>query len=824
LNRLFAILLLCFAGLVTAQARPVQSVTTSTPPPNGAIKPASKKTVALPPEKSQPVRVPRVDKIPVIDGKLDDEIWKTAAVLKDFYQTQPGDNIAPTFPTQTLLAYDSKTLYIAFRAQDQAGKVRSTVAKRDQVFDDDIVWVVLDTFNDRRRAYILVFNPLGIQADGILTEGQGEDYSVDIVMESKGEVNEDGFTVEVAIPFKSLRYTAGKDKVWGFHSFRRVKRLNNETNSWMPLSRDNAGLLNQEGHITGLDEIAAERTLEIIPTITLSEEGRRVRALPAGVGTTHPALLDPGRIVNKPIRSDFGVSIKFGLTPNVTLDFTANPDFAQVEADQPVITANQRFPIFFEEKRPFFLEGIDIFQTPIRAVHTRAIIDPDYAVKLTGKQGRNSFGILLATDNAPGDFSEEEKDDPENFKQIEKFIDKNAYVGVLRVKRDIGRESSIGFIGTSYNFIEKHNQLAGFDGRFRLDKQTVFSFQALGTTSRNFFYDPARDENIYRTGNAFAYNWNYDYTGRNFGYFVGGDGRTRDYRADVGFTTRTNINNQSLFLRFSTDPKPKATLISLRVTSHNFLSYDWQGRIVSRSNGGEFGLNMARNTFIGGGGEYGYERIFEEEFGPRRTLTRQGAFFGGDSERSSKPSSIYMFLESNPTKKFTAFTFLGRRFNIFDFDFGAGPRYPRVSPAALADPDAPLDPGSANAYDFEAEFIYKPIQAVNTSFEYSRTRLTREDTRRTVFVSNIYSLNTTYQFTRFTFVRGRLDYDTLSSSLRGQYLFGWTPNPGTSFYVGYNDDLNYNGFSPFTGHHEPGFRRNGRTFFIKSSYLFRRSI
>ena len=172
----------------------------------------------------------------------------------------------------------------------------------------------------------------------------------------------------------------------------------------MPISRETSGILNQGGHITGFEEIATERSLEIIPTVTISEEGRRVATLPSSASLTNPALVDAGRFVNKPVNSDFGVSVKLGITPNITLDFTANPDFAQVEADQPVVTANQRFPIFFAEKRPFFLEGIDIFQTSIRAVHTRAIIDPDYAVKLTGKHGRNTFGVLLASDNAPGDF------------------------------------------------------------------------------------------------------------------------------------------------------------------------------------------------------------------------------------------------------------------------------------------------------------------------------------------------------------------------------------------------------------------------------------
>src|SRR5437660_4310649 len=366
-----------------------------------------KHVIVTPPEKAQPIRVPRFNKPPLIDGKLDDEVWKQAALLKDFYQTQPGDDIAPSKPTEAMIGYDSKTLYLAFHCYDEPDKVRATVAKRDEVFGDDNIRLFLDTFNDQRRAYILGWNALGIQQDGILTEGSGWDFSVDIVMESKGMLTSDGWTVEVAIPFKSLRYEAGKDKLWGIHIWRNFFRFNDETDSWMPNSRDISSLLSQEGHLTGLEGISTDRTLGIIPSLTVSETGKRVAALPPGA-----TGLDPGRFVNEPLKFDPGVSVKFGLTPTVTLDLALNPDFAQVEADQTVVTANQRFPIFFEEKRPFFLEGIDIFQTALQPVHTRAIVDPDIAVKLSGKRGRNTFGLILASDNAPGNFSQEDRNDP----------------------------------------------------------------------------------------------------------------------------------------------------------------------------------------------------------------------------------------------------------------------------------------------------------------------------------------------------------------------------------------------------------------------------
>ena len=237
-----------------------------------------KSGIELPPEKKNPVNLPKFERPPVIDGKLDDEVWKSATVLKDFYQVQPGDNIAPSKPTEVFLGRDAKFLYVAFHCYDEPDKVRATIAKRDNIFNDDYVGILFDTFNDGRKAYEFDFNPLGVQADGSWTDN-GEDFNPDIVMESKGSVTSDGWVVEVAIPFKSLRYVAGKDKLWGAHFWRRIKRINNELDMWMPISRDNSSWLAQEGHLTGLDGISTERTLELIPSLTVSETAKRKATL-----------------------------------------------------------------------------------------------------------------------------------------------------------------------------------------------------------------------------------------------------------------------------------------------------------------------------------------------------------------------------------------------------------------------------------------------------------------------------------------------------------------------------------------------------------------
>ena len=800
--------LIAFALCASASAVPARAQEVS------AGVAAAKASAAPAPEKRSPIRVTRFESQPVIDGRLDDEVWKGAARLADFYQIRPGDNTAPSKPTEVYIGYDAKTLYVAFRAADEAGKVRATVAKRDDVFGDDNVRIFLDTFNDRRKAYVLGFNPLGIQQDGIITEGGGTDYSVDVVMESKGTIDEAGGTVEVAVPFKSLRYEAGRGKVWGVHAWRNIDRLNDEMDSWMPISRDESGFLNQAGRITGLEGISTERTLELIPSLTISETGKRVSA------PTTDASHDPGRFVNRPVGFDPGLNLKLGITPAITLDLAVNPDFAQVEADQTVVTANQRFPVFYAEKRPFFLEGIEIFRTPINAVHTRAIIDPDFAAKLTGRRGAYTFGLLLASDAGPGNFSEEERAVAANAR----LAGRNAGVGVLRVKRDVGAESSVGLIATSYNFIDRRNQLGGFDGRFKLDRQTTFTFQVLGTHSRRFFRDPDLAKSVHRTGNAFRYYFNLDRTGRNFGYTLWGTGQTRDYRADVGFTQRTNTNYHELHLRYSSDPDARATFVNWTVNNWLYTRFDWQGRSQGRTEDFSVGFNFRRQTSVNVAWTTGYERVFEEEFGNKRAPGRAGAFAGLDPERSVRPSAFYLWGGTSPSRKYRVTWDIDYTRGAFDFDFGGGPRFPRVSPSALLDPDAALDPGAGNQLNFRAGFRYQPTQALLATLDYTKSRLVRRDTRLTAYEDDIYALRATYQFTRFTFARARVDYSSLNANVRGQFLLGWTPNPGTSLYVGYNDDVNVNGHSPFTELHEPGLHRNGRTFFVKMSYLFRRSL
>ena len=764
-----------------------------------AIAQDSTERIVASPEKTVPITIPKFEAAPTIDGKLDEEIWQKGAVFKDFIQVRPGDNISPSKETIAYVGYDEKNLYVAFMAYDDPSQIRATVAKRDGLSGNDTVRVTLDTFNDQRRAYFLEFNPLGIQADGI-TDGQqggqngGNDLSVDIVMESKGLILDNGYSVEIKIPFKSLRYAAGKGKLWGFNVSRNIERLNNERDSWIPIER-NIPSIRQLGKIKGLDEIKTERTLEIVPSVTVSETGDRIADARQPIGS---------RILNHPIKRDIGVSLKYQITSNITLDAAINPDFAEVEADAPVVRANERFPIFFPEKRPFFLEGNDYFRTPLQVVNTRNIADPDVALKLTGKSGRNTFGIFTAVDRFPNTTTK-------------------AYVGVLRLKRDFGAQSNIGIVATTYHFgARRHNNLIGVDGKYQISSQRTFDFQFVGTNSNRNFYNPNINASEYRTGNGFAYQSNFDYTGKNRGFRIGVNGRSRDYRADVGFTRRTNTHAITGGFRIGSEPKPRNTLIGLTTRTFYTFAFDGSGRVQQARTSFDTEWAFQKQLSIRSGTDIEFSKIYEDEFGAKRNSNQQGKFYGNDFRQATQFSSD-VSVEKQFNKRLGIGGKIGVTTNKFDFDFGASDRYSRVSPAALLG-SSKLDPGTGLDFSYEFGLNLQPTDPWSLDLSYEREKLTRNDTKLTAFDSNIYSLRSTYQFTRFTFARARIDYETIDGTINSQILFGWSPNPGTAFYVGYNDNSNYRAYNEFRNRFDEGFRQDGRRFFIRLSYLFRKSV
>lgn len=763
--------------------------------------------LAQAPSASQtPFTVPRMESPIVVDGLLDEAGWATALVLSDFVQTQPGDNAAPRYPTSVYVAWDEVAIYFGFVARDTPQHIRATVAKRDEVLQDDYVQIFLDTFGDQRRAYDLIFNPLGVQQDGIFTEGSAADFSVDVIMTSRGVISDSGYTVEVAIPFRSLRYSVRPDRPWGLHIVR-VRRDSREEDSWRPLVRGQSSYLAQAGKINGFDSIPAARALEMIPSLMAVQTGSQ---RPAGFVEANPEVR-------------LGITGRAAISSALIVDLALNPDFAQVEADAPVVTANQRFPLFFEEKRPFFLEGIDLLQTPLRAVHTRTILDPDAAVKLGGKDGRASFGVLFASDNGAGSFSDLELSDSSARAAAAPFLGKNATLGIVRFRRDLGEQSNLGLLATGYDFVERQSLSLGADGRLALGLQNTIAFQLLGSLAHRRYYDPDRDVNELRDGYGLGYYLRGSRTGRHWNHTLTAEGRSPDYVADLGFTLQTNTHILRWETRYDAEPRPRATLVSWSAFFRALGQMDWQGHVTYAYLFPGVVFKLPAQTSIDLSAYVDHLRLEEGEFGPRRSATNSGAFFG-EPTRTTVFRGAVLAISTAPNERYSMSVSADRSWRAFDYDFGAPPKYQRVSPAALADPAAPLDPGPGNQLTLTAELTWRPSDRWRTTVNYTRDRLVRSDTRMVAFKENLVSLRTTYQFTRFLAVRARLDHSDLHSNVRGELVASWTPSPGSALYVGYTDDLEWNGYSAFTGRRQPGWHRNSHTTFVKLSYLWRNPL
>jgi hypothetical protein len=383
--------------------------------------------LAAPPPTFGKVTIPRVSSPPRLEDFLEmkpSPAWQDKmARIDQFVQRTPSDGEPVTQRTEAYLGYDDKNLYVIFICFDnEPHKVRAYLSRREEVFDDDNVELMLDTFHDHRRAYAFFSNPLGIQADALWTEGQEFDFSFDTVFNTEGKVTKEGFVVRMAIPFRSLRFASNDPQTWGILLNRYIQR-NNEGAFWPRVSSRIEGRLNQEGEATGLENISPGRNFQLIPYGLF----RSYRDLDLR-DVDHP------KFTQRDAYGQIGLDAKAVVKDKFVLDATANPDFSQVESDEPQVTVNQRFEVQFPEKRPFFLENSNYFQTPIPLLFTRRIVDPQWGVRLTGKDGPWAVGMLVADDASPG-----AEVAPDN-----SLFGKHAYFAVGRASRDIGSQSSLG--------------------------------------------------------------------------------------------------------------------------------------------------------------------------------------------------------------------------------------------------------------------------------------------------------------------------------------------------------------------------------------------
>jgi hypothetical protein len=478
---------------------------------------------------SPTAEIPRLESQVQIDGKLDEPVWSQATRLTGFWQYQPVDGRPAEEATEVLVWYASDAIYFGIIAHDRnPSAIRATVADRDNIDNDDNVVLDLDTFHDRRRAFFFAVNPLGVQADGVRSEGAGQvsslipgstDKNPDFTWDSKGRITDGGYEVEIRIPFRSLRYPGGGPQTWGFNVTRVVKRTG-YTDTWTDVRRANASFLGQEGAIGGLHDMRHGVTVEAQPFVTATADGNL-----DGVS---------GKFIREDVNPDAGLNLRLGFS-SYALDATANPDFSQVESDQGQVTVNERFALFFPEKRPFFLEGIELFGSPQTLVYTRRIVNPKAGAKLTGKFGQLGVAHLTAVDQTDAG---------------------DAWFNISRFRRDLGRNSIAGVTFTNRDQAGDHNRVLAGDFRY------VWSLYYA-----QFQYGRSWTSDGLGSRNAPIWQAEYDRTGRSWGfnYLLNGQGAGFDDQAGFVNRLRSGVVNGHAFNRFTLYGSRGAQLENLTV-------------------------------------------------------------------------------------------------------------------------------------------------------------------------------------------------------------------------------------------------------------------
>ena len=724
---------------------------------------------------------------PAWQGKL--------AKVTGLTQRVPTDGAPISQRTEIYLGYDDKNLYAIFVCFDrEPRKIRARLSRREDVLDDDTVEIMLDTFHDHRRAYAFITNPLGVQLDALWTEGQDFDPSFDTVWNSTGKVTDRGFVVWFAIPFRSLRFASSDPQTWGIILNREIPR-SSEDAFWPPYSSRIQGRLNQEGAATGLEKISP---------------GRNIQLIPYGIARSFKELdLNDPNDVFYSRRSAFGqmgLDAKLVLKDKFVIDATANPDFSQIESDQPQVTVNQRFEVFFPETRPFFQENSNYFQTPINLVFTRRIADPKWGVRMTGKDGPWAVGLLVADTASPG-----EQVSPTNL-----LFERHAFYAVGRVSRDIGSQSSIGLLYTDREVNGFYNRVGSVDGRFTLNSHWTLNAQGVFSATINpnqGVFNQFNTTGGYQAGNAAEVVLNRD--GLKLHYFLDYTDRSPNFRTLTGFDPQQDIRNLYQHLKYTFRPEGKH-LISWGPEFETYQTYDHERNRINSGYFPSIRVELIGQTFLAALYAQEMERLRPQDF--------------------SALTSIQKYVRH--TTEFAVDTNYFRKFSLHaDYRFGTRVNYD--APLMQVLPQFPVTPFLSRRNSATATLTVRPTRALRIDNTYIMFRLHSLDGSFGAMNNHIIRSKWNYQFTRELSFRFIGEYSTVLSNpyftslqttknFNADFLFTYLVHPSTAIYVGYNSNLE-NVLLPLgtdvngqLRHAEGGRLLNdGRNFFVKASYLFR---
>jgi Domain of unknown function (DUF5916)/Carbohydrate family 9 binding domain-like len=700
-----------------------------------------------------------------IDGVLDEPAWAAATVIDLPYEWFPGDNVKPQAATEGLITFDGENLYVAFKAHDpQPSAIRARLIDRDAIntfIQDDHVGFNIDTFNDERRAFHFRVNPLGVQVDAVFNEIDArEDFAWDAIWASQGRITEDGYVVEIAVPFRQIRFprTTGP-QTWGIELFRSYPRNVRYRMSSRFTDRAKDCVLCQENKISGFQGIAPGRNLEVTPTVT-THRTDSLDSFPDGELQRGDEEYEPG------------VTARWGVTPNVTLNATLNPDFSQVEADVAQLDINTRFALFFPEKRPFFLEGADLFVMPLQAVFTRTVAEPRWGAKLNGKEGLNAFSLFASQDRINNLII------PSNQESRFAFLDEDVNAGVVRYRRDIGERSALGVLYTGRESDDYHNHVGGLDGFLRFTPSDTVRVQYL----RSDTLYPERvalvhDQSLDAFG-GYGLQAQYDHFAKLWKGFARYQDLSPGFRADSGFIPRVDVRTgEAQYERIFYGTK-ESWYAQASLGLHGLRTEDHSG-LLTDQNFELFGtLNGPRQSIL------------------QVNLFHNKEFFDGITFDLDQQ---HLFFQFNPTGRLRV-AFASVTGDEIDF--------------------ANTRPG--DTLQLEGFLQMRVGRSLDLQFDYLAQQLDVDGGQ--LFDARLAQTRIVYQFNVRTFVRAILQYQDLSRNTGlylqpvrpeeeeffGQFLFSYKLNPQTVLFLGYTDGR--------FGVQDVDLTQTDRTFFLKVGY------
>jgi hypothetical protein len=758
-------------------------------------------------ERQLDARIPRFDADVAIDGELSDAAWARAALLTGFSQYAPNDGVSAVDSTQVLVWYSANAIYFGIRAYEVHGQPTATLADRDQIFGDDNVQILLGTFHDGKKALMFAVNPLGVQGDGALIEGanisasgfiggavigrEQPDLSPDYVFQSRGRVTPWGYEVEVRIPFKSLRYQPKQPQDWSLNIVRQVKHSGFE-DSWFPARRASATFIGQSGNLVGLSGMHRGLVVDINPEATGKATGART-ASGYSYDTGNPQI---------------GGNLRWGVTDNLNLNGTIRPDFSQVESDAGQLAFDPRQALFFSEKRPFFLEGSELFQVPQNLIYTRRIVQPVAAVKLTGNAHGTDIGFMSAVD--------------------QKFASAsgaaNPIFNIVRAQHTLGHGSRIGMAYTDRIEGSNYNRVADIDGRLVFKEIYGLSFQLAGSRTRT--------GGVTTTAPLWVTQFTVQH--RVWGLRSVFAGISNDFRTASGFIGRNGIVHSYVDPSFTTYGKPGALL--QRFTGDIIADGIWQyqnfmhGRHMQDKK-----LHFNGNASLRGGWNVG-AGYFVETFGYdsalyaryRLEVPRPGG--GGALDtipfvgQPIIPNSEYIIQIGTPEWKH----FSGGGFFLQGYDENF------------------FEWASADLLLLSVEVSYRPTDRLRNSLSYFWQQVNRRTDGSLANVGRVARVKMEYQLSRPLFIRlvgqyiqdqtdslrddSRTNAPILIAGPRGvtrsaasatnlfhvDALLSYQPIPGTVVFAGYGSNMLDDDAFRFRG-----LKRTDDALFVKLSYLFR---